>query len=212
MNRLTQNQIDQCLRLPLCTQRTGLFLQTPEQLQQMVDNHARVLNGHDTETPLPHHCNFACDIQHTMVDIIKARNEAIIPDPPDDFDYSPSSNLQIRIRKKEVRIPHPIRFTQHSHITPVNLALHIVLKVFCIQPLLDLDRRSISMFNFIQRAKHIKPSPHTWENVIRSDHSILKLKLPSKFAHFFKILKQDKRRPRVGKNALTSSISSLQNN
>ena len=52
MNRLTQSQIDQCLQLPLCTQRTGLFLQTPEQLQQMVDNHARVLNGHDTENAI----------------------------------------------------------------------------------------------------------------------------------------------------------------
>ena len=124
----------------------------------------------------------------------------------------PSSSRQIRIRIKEVRIPNPIGHTQHSRITPVNFVLHIVLKVFCIQPLPDLDRRSISMFNFIQRAKHIKPSSHTWENVIRLDHFILKLNLPRKFAIFFKILKQDKRRPRVGKSALTSSTSSLQNN
>ena len=94
LSHLAEQQILQCQQLPLPTQRTGIFLSTNEQTNKFVLSHQQILNGGRPQ-PLPSHdCTFIRQIQHTMVDIIKARNQTDPSDPPDDFDPSPFPHNQ----------------------------------------------------------------------------------------------------------------------
>ena len=114
MSYLTPRQLEQSQMLPLCTQRAGLFLQTPEQLQQMVRNHQTVLNGLSTEPLLPHWCDFALEIQRSMVDIINARNNTSSLEALDDFDPTPyfkparnATNVGCKIAKSKAPVDNP---------------------------------------------------------------------------------------------------------
>ena len=88
-SHLTEQQIRQCQQLPLPTQRAGIFISTNEQSNQFVLSHQQILNGNRPLSLPLHDCTFIQQIQHTMVDIIKARNQTDPSDPPDDFDFSP---------------------------------------------------------------------------------------------------------------------------
>ena len=88
-SHLADQQLFQCQQLPVPTQRTGIFLSTNAQSNQFVLSHQQILNGSHPHSLPSHDCTFIQQIQHTMVDIIKARNQTDPSDPPDDFDPFP---------------------------------------------------------------------------------------------------------------------------
>jgi hypothetical protein len=88
-SRLSVQQITECQQLPLCTQRSGLFLTTANQFQQFFRSHDRIWHGHNAVHTPAHSCDFVSDIHITMIEIIKARNQDEGIEPPDGFDPSP---------------------------------------------------------------------------------------------------------------------------
>ena len=75
--------------MPLCTQRTGCFLLSSDQIVRIHDNHIRILTNVDSLPSIPHECQMVPQIQMCMIAILKARNVAEAVEPPDDFDFSP---------------------------------------------------------------------------------------------------------------------------
>ena len=88
LRHLTDSQLAQSARLPLCTRRTGLFIHTSEQCAQVNTVHVQALAGQPTDKHIAHTCDFSIRIHQMMIDIIKNRNNSSTSDVPDDFDPS----------------------------------------------------------------------------------------------------------------------------